>query len=155
MRKSLSAIALAAAAASFFPLSAAHAQLMDAVKGQLGGLGQGGAAGSTTNASGLGDMSLSSMTSGSMGNVAGVLEFCMKNNYLNANAATGVKDKLLGKLSGATPEAKKTDTGYMAGLGGLLTGKDGQNVDLKGGGLKEELTRKACDQVLKQGKSLM
>ncbi|MYZ44707.1 DUF2501 domain-containing protein [Schauerella aestuarii] len=155
MRKSLNAIAIAAATVSFLPSGVAHAQLMDAVKGQLGGLGQGGTAGSSTNASGLGGMSMSSLTSGSMGNVAGVLEFCMKNNYLNANAAAGVKDKLLGKLSGATPEAKKSDTGYMAGLGGLLTGKDGQNVDLKGGGLKQELTKKACDQVLKQGKSLM
>ena len=44
--------------------------------------------------------------------------------------------------------------GYR-GLQGLLNGSDGKSVDLSGGGLKEELTRKACDQVLKHAKSFL
>ncbi|RDI99008.1 DUF2501 domain-containing protein [Dyella solisilvae] len=42
-----------------------------------------------------------SMTSGSMGNVAGLLEYCMKNNFLGGDSgASGIKDQLMGKLGG-------------------------------------------------------
>ncbi len=44
-----------------------------------------------------------SMTSGSMGNVAGLLEYCVKNNYLGGDSgASGIKDQLLGKMGGSS-----------------------------------------------------
>lgn len=131
------------AAALFLPLALglstipplAHAQLADMLKG--GGL----------------PSSLSSVTSGSTGNVAGVIEFCVKNNYLNADAATAVKDKLLGSMGGSSKAS--SDTGYTKGAGGLLTGSDGKQMDLTGGGLKKEVTKQVCDKILAQGKSML
>lgn len=120
----------------------AQAQLLDSVKGQLG-----------SSTPGLGG-SLSSLSAGSTGNAAGVLEFCIKNNYLAGGDAAAVKDKLVGKLGGnaAKPES---DPGYASGVQGILKGKDGKSMDLSGSGLKQEITKKACDQVLQQGKSLL
>ncbi len=44
-----------------------------------------------------------SLTSGSMGNVAGLLEYCVKNNYLGGDSgASGIKDQLLGKMGGSS-----------------------------------------------------
>lgn len=136
---------------------AAHAQWLDAVKGQMGGASQSG-----TSQSGSGgimqglssNLPLSSLSPSTAGNAAGVLEYCMKNNYLAGGDAQAMKDKLLGKVSGNTTQAK-SDEGYLAGLQGLLNGSDGKSVDLSGGGLKEEITRKACDQVLKHAKSFL
>jgi hypothetical protein len=94
---------------------------------------------------------LGSMTSGSLGNAAGVLEFCVKNNYIGGDASA-VKDQLMSKIPGGKPSS---DSGYVSGVKGLLTSSDGKTVDLSGGGLKQEITKKACDVVLKQGKSMI
>lgn len=52
-----------------------------------------------------------SMTSGSMGNVAGLLEYCLKNNYLGGNSgASGIKDQLMGKLGGGSSGATDTSS---------------------------------------------
>lgn len=117
--------------------ASAHAQWLDAVKGQMGD-----------------SLPLSSLSPATAGNAAGVLEYCMKNNYLSGGDAQAMKDKLMGKVSGE-PAKAKSDSGYLAGVQGMLNGSDGKSVDLSGGGLKEEITRKACDQVLKNGKSLL
>lgn len=130
----------------------AHAQLLDAVKGQMGGGQQGASAGGVAQGLG-GNLPLSSLSAGSTGNAAGVLEFCIKNNYLGGGDAQSVKDQLVGKLGGQSQAA--SDPGYSAGAGGVLKGGGGKSVDLSGGGLKEEITRKACDQVLEQGKSFL
>ncbi|WP_313623878.1 DUF2501 domain-containing protein [Achromobacter sp.] len=131
---------------------AAHAQWIDAVKGQMGGSSQSGSGGIMQ---GLGNsLPLSSLTPATAGNAAGVLEFCAKNNYLAGGDAAALKDKLLGKVSG-NPTQAKSDSGYLAGIQGMLNGSDGKSVDLSGGGLKEEITRKACDQVLKHAKSFL
>ncbi|CAM3723883.1 DUF2501 domain-containing protein [Bordetella tumulicola] len=158
--------AAAIIAAPFFA-TAAHAQLsMDAVKGQLGGgaaeqsgssagsaaQGLGGALGGG-DSSALSALGGGSVSAGSAGNAAGVLEFCMKNNYLSGGDASSVKDQLMGKLGGS--EKASSDESYTKGAEGILTGGNGQSVDLSGGGLKEEITRKACDQVLEQGKSFL
>lgn len=153
------AIAAAVIAAQCYA-GAASAQWLDAVKGQMEGAGQGSAtqSGSTQGGilQGLGNnLSLSSLTPASAGNAAGVLEFCMKNNYLAGGDAQALKDKLMGKIGGGSTQKAKSDSGYLAGLQGLLNGSDGKSVDLSGGGLKEELTRKACDQVLKHAKSFL
>jgi len=141
-------VALLAVPASFAVLSGmANAQLGDMLKSSPLGGGQGGAAGA------LGSLGLapSSITSGSTGNVAGVIEFCMKNNYLNADSATSaVKDKLLGSVSGGTQ-----DTGYTSGSRGILSTGSGNQLDLTQSGLKAEVTKQVCDKILAQGKSML
>jgi len=137
---------------------AASAQWLDAVKGQMESQGSSTQSGTTQGGilQGLGNsLPLSSLTPASAGNAAGVLEFCMKNNYLAGGDAQALKEKLMGKIGGGSTQKAKSDSGYLAGLQGLLNGSDGKSVDLSGGGLKEELTRKACDQVLKHAKSFL
>jgi hypothetical protein len=113
----------------------------------LGGLGNLGGMGS-----GLPGGSLLANTSG---NAAGILTFCIKNNYLGGGTASGVRDSLMGKLGDRTASS---DPGYLDGASGLLHGGNGQQVSLAGagtGGLKAEITRKVCDQVLNQAKSML
>jgi len=120
----------------------ASAQSLDSLKGMAGGL-----TGGSTGAMG-------SMSSGSLGNAAGVLEFCMKNNFLGGTDATSVKDGLMSKIPGGQPAQ---DPGYADGAKGLLTTSDGGKMDLSSGlsGVKKEATKQACDFVLKQGKSML
>jgi len=135
------------AALSSFP--AAHAQLGDLIKqkdvsGMSGGLG---------NAAGLGGaLSGQSLTSGSLGNVAGLLEFCIKNNYLGGNKAASVKDSLMRKLPGGS---SSSDSGYNSGAKGILSSSDGSQLDLSAGGLKKQATKQICDKILDQGKSML
>ncbi len=81
------------------------------------------------------------------GNVAGTLQYCVKNNYLSADAASGVKDKLMAKVPG------QQDDGYKKGEQGLLTGSDGKTLNLQS--ISSKVRRKACDQVLSSAKSLI
>ncbi|MDL9999617.1 DUF2501 domain-containing protein [Variovorax sp. J22P240] len=115
-----------------------QAQGLDALKGLAGGGGSSSA--------------LGSMASGSLGNAAGVLEYCLKNKYLSGDAASSVKDQLMSKIPGGKPAS---DSGYVDGSQGILTGSDGKKMDLTGGGLKQEITKRACDFVLQQGKSMI
>jgi hypothetical protein len=125
------------------PVAVAHAQLEGMMnKGS-------GSSNLKDLAGGLGGHSL---TSGSIGNVAGLLNYCMQNNYLSGDAVTGVKDKLMGKLPGGSPTA---DPGYNEGSQGVLHSSDGKKLDLSGQGLKAEAAKKICDTVLAQGKSLL
>lgn len=78
-------------------------------------------------------------------NIAGTLEYCVKNNYLSADAVSGVKDRLLEKVPG--------QGGFDKGEGGLLTGSDGKTFDLKGA--TSDVRRKACQQVLGAAGSLI
>jgi hypothetical protein len=150
-RRAVAGIAIA----MLLPFSAAHAQLGNLLKG--GGSSDGS---SSSGLSSLGSMSGmtggltgSSLTSGSTSNVAGVLQFCIKNNYLSGNGASSVKDSLMSKLGGTS--AASSDSGYTAGAAGLLKSGDGKQVDLSGGGLKQQVTKQVCDKILSQGKSLV
>lgn len=101
----------------------------------------------------------SALTSKSATNVAGVLQYCVKNNVLSQASTEGVKDKLLSKL-GIESASGAQSQDYQNGLGGLLQTGKGQNVDLNnlGSGLtqvKEKVKQKACDVVLKQAKSFI
>ena len=117
----------------------AQAQLLDSLKG--GGSGMGG---------GLGGMSMPQVGSAGSGNIAGVLKYCMRNNYVGGGAAS-TENGLLGKLgSGATSSSQ-----YEAGNQGTLQTGQGGNFSLGGGGLKAKLTQKVCDQVLSHAKSLI
>ncbi len=84
------------AALLYFPT--AHAQLGNL----LNQSGNSGATGGLGSLSGLGSgSSLQSLTSSSTGNVAGVLQYCIKNNYLGGSASS-VKDGLMSKLPGGS-----------------------------------------------------
>jgi hypothetical protein len=146
MKTVLAGITLTLALAS----GATSAMQLDSLKGLAGG------------------SSSSSLMSGSMGNAAGILQYCVTNNYLGgASGASGVKDQLLGKLGGqssSTAAAPTQDPGYLDGAKGLLKSKDGKTLDLGGaagadsspmGDMKAKMTKKACDVVLKQGKGML
>jgi hypothetical protein len=137
--------------AVLLPVSVAQAQL-----GNL--LNQGASGGSTGGLGSLGGMgsalSGQSITSGSTGNVAGVLEFCIKNNYLSGGGASSVKDSLMSKLPGGSSSAS-SDRGYADGAKGILSSSDGKHLDLSGSGLKEQATKQICDKILAQGKSML
>jgi hypothetical protein len=128
--------------AATLPAASALAQL----EGLLGKGGQG------SDLKGMAGLASAPMTSGSMGNVAGLLQYCIGNNYLSGQGAASVKDQLMGKLPGGE---ETQDRGYSDGQKGLLHGSNGNQMDLSGGGLKAELTKKACDTVLAQAKSFL
>ncbi|MFD1554099.1 DUF2501 domain-containing protein [Paraburkholderia silviterrae] len=140
-------------AALLAPWNAAQAQLGNLLN-QAGGSGStSGAGGSLGNLGSLGNaLSGSSLTSGSLGNVTGLLQYCIKNNYLNTDSASSVKDSLLSKLPGG---AATTDSGYTQGSNGILTAGNGSQLDLSGNGLKEAATRQVCDKILTQAKSML
>ena len=76
------------------PWGAAQAQFGNLLN--QGGSNSGSAQNALGNLGGLGSsLSPSSLSSSSLGNVTGVLQYCIKNNYLNADAASNVKDSLL------------------------------------------------------------
>jgi hypothetical protein len=166
LQRRSAAVAGAVLLAAFLPAAPAQAQLGDLIKqgsNALGGVGNANTANNANNAnnagSGLGGLGSlggalggKSVASGSMGNVAGLLEFCIKNYYLGGGAGS-VKDRLMSKLGGG--QAAKSDNDYQAGGMGLLKGADGKQIDLSGGGLKEKITRQVCDKVLSQGKSFL
>lgn len=146
----------------------AHAGgLGDALRGQLGGGGAaetssssglggllgGGTGGAAGGSSALSALGLGGLTgSGTASNAAGVITYCMKNNYLNADKATQVKNQLLGKLGLGQKEEPK-DTGYQNGLMGMVTGSDGKSFSLDK--VKSSVKEKACDFVLNNAKSLI
>lgn len=105
-------------------ISTSHAQLGNLLNG---GSGSDGASGELGSLSSLGSAPTGqSATAGSTGNVAGVLQFCIKNKYVNANTATTVKDSLMSKLGGTSAAAQ--DSGYADGANGLLKSSNGQQL---------------------------
>ncbi|CAN0640894.1 DUF2501 domain-containing protein [Burkholderia cepacia] len=137
------------------PFSVAHAQLGDVLKQVGGGGDSGGSAGGALGNLGgaLTGGGGSSLMPGSTGNVAGLLQFCIQNNYLGgaSGGASSVKDALMGKLGGNA----SSDSGYTSGASGVLDAGNGSKLDLSGGGLKQQVTRQICDKVLTQAKSLL
>ena len=99
-----------------------------------------------------------SLTSSSMNNAAGILEYCAKQKLASVTSADNVKNQVLDKLGLSTPEKQKQDTSYLDGLQGLLNSKNGQQLDLNTLGnssLAKQVKTKACDLVLKQGVSFL
>ncbi|HHQ6539827.1 TPA: DUF2501 domain-containing protein [Serratia fonticola] len=142
--------------------SAQAAGLMDSLSSAATELSKSG--GSTSN----GGMSLSSLSgllnggdkalsSSSMTNAAGILQYCVQNNVLSANGTEAVKDQLLNKL-GITSTANANSEDYQQGLGGLLNTGKGNTLDLNSLGtsqITEKVKQKACDLVLKQSMSFI
>jgi hypothetical protein len=135
--------------AALLPVATVHAQLDDLIKkGQSAG-SSGGAGSLGSMASGLSGQSLSS---GSTGNVAGLLQYCISNNFVQGDGASSIQNKLMGKLPGGSASS---DPDYKDGAKGLLKSSDGKQLDLSGEGLKAKATKQVCDQILSQAKSML
>ena len=138
--------ALSIVALSQLPASPAHAQLLDQLKGAVG--------------SGSGDSAVGGLAGGvpkvgqaSPSNTAGLLQYCVRNNYLSGGAASSVKDSLLGKATGSGNSSQ--DAGFQSGNQGVLQTGKGQNFNLGGGGIKQQVTHKICALVLQHAKSML
>lgn len=121
--------------------------------GALGGLagnlaGNGGALGGL---GGLGNMALPSLAGSSAGNVAGLLEYCVRHNYLRKATVENLQTQLLA-FAGIPPTQPQQDPGYNQGLSGLLSG-NGQGFNLDA--IKGQATEKACDHILRSAGSLL
>jgi hypothetical protein len=143
---------LAMALALMLVTPAANAQLMNQLQN---GLGQGGGSSSSGGGGGAGGLrgaagGIPSVGSASTGNLAGVLQYCIKNKYLGGNGASSVKDSLLGKVNGGTGNSE-----YQSGSNGQLQTGNGENYSLGGGGIKQQVTNKVCDLVMQHAKSLL
>lgn len=125
---------IAAGLAGVFAAAGSSAQDLGSLKGMAGGLDP------------------SKLMSGSAGNAAGVIEYCMKNNFLGGDAG-GIKDQLMGKVTGG---GEKDKTDYTDGARGLVKTHDGKSVDIgQLGSMKESVTKKACKSVLDHAKSFL
>jgi hypothetical protein len=149
--------------ATALPAANSHAQLGSLLK-------KGGHGAETKSMAGMAGMS---MTSGSIGNVAGLLKYCIGNDYLSGSNASAVQSMLMGKLP-ASVQTK--DPAYSDGEKGVLHATDGSTLNLNGGGngssgasgaagaigasgatgdIQAELAKTACDTVLAQAKSFL
>lgn len=116
---------------------------------------------SGTHSAGLSLSSLASLLNGghqalssdSMTNAAGVMQYCAKSKLTSLTSTENIKNQMLDRLGLNTP-AKQTDKeDYNQGLLGLLNTGKGQQLDLNSIGsspLAEKVKSKACDLVLKQ-----
>ncbi|MDH6168196.1 hypothetical protein M2282_003347 [Variovorax boronicumulans] len=134
-RSTLIALALLAAGAS-----AQANDLLDQLKEKAG-------AAASSQGSNLG-FKMPALGSSTIGSAAGVLQYCVKNNYLGGDAAS-VKDKLLAKITGQ----KQQEKNFESGAKGLLKGGDGKTLNMKI--LSSKVKEKACDYVLKNATSLI
>lgn len=120
------------------------------VRAQLpGGLGSSQSGGNALG--GLGGVGLPSVTQAGPANTAGVLQYCIQNNYLSGGMAGPAKNALLGKVAGSG----QTSSGFEAGSRGLLQTGNSQTFSLGGDGIKSQVTHKICDMVLQHAKSLL
>lgn len=97
------------------------------------------------------------LSSNSMTNAAGVLQYCVKNNVVDNNVSS-VKDQLMSKLGLTDTTKAQETTDYKQGLMGLLNTGNDQQVNLKSLGnteLGKKVKTKACDLVLKQSKQFI
>ena len=147
-RSTLIALALLAAGAS----ANAESKLLDQLKNQMGGGGASSAGNSSGGAGGLAEnlgFAMPAIGNNTMGNAAGVLQYCIKNNYLGGGDAASVKDKLMAKITGQ----KQQQSGFASGAKGLLKGGDGQTLNFKL--LSSKVKEKGCDYVLKNATKLL
>ena len=111
----------------------------------LPGQGALGAAGSLA--------SLESIQPGSMGNAAGILQYCTRHNYLGSGDATSVKDQLMSKIA-ASGQSPESNPDYVSGMNGVLNSGSGQTVDLSTVGLTTAVAKHFCGKILDQAKSM-
>lgn len=118
----------------------------------------GGAAGGMPSVPGQGALgalgSLGSIQPGSMGNAAGILQYCVQNNYLGGGNAVSVKDQLMSKLTASSGQPAESNPDYVSGTNGILSGSNGQTLDLSTAGLKAAAAKQLCGKILDQAKSM-
>jgi hypothetical protein len=124
----------------------ARAQLLDQLKGITGSGHEGGAL------PGLGG-GLPSVDQASPSNTAGVLQYCVRNNYLSGSGASAAGNSIVSKMTGSGHATD--DSGFKAGNSGMLQTGNGQGYSLGGSGMKAQVTHKVCDLVLQHAKSLL
>jgi hypothetical protein len=109
-----------------------------------------GVLGSGQGLGGLG--ALPSVTQAGPANVAGVLQYCIQNNYLSEGVAGAAKNALLGQTPGSAQSS-----GFMMGSKGFLETGNGKSFNLSSAGseLKSQMSHKVCDMVLQHAKSLI
>ena len=133
----LRSAAAATIAALLLSAPTVQAQLPGGLGNALGGLGGG----------------LPSVAQAGPANTAGVLQYCVQNNYLSDGVAGPAKNALLSQVPGAGQSS-----GFKAGSSGLLETGNGQSYNLGGGGsggITSQVTHKVCDMVLQHAKSLL
>ncbi len=139
--------ALTFLAVMHLPGNSAHAQLLNQLNNAMGtGPGGGGSGGSA-----LGGVGMPSVAQASPGNIGGVLQYCIRNNYLSGSAASSVKDSIVNKV----PGGGASDAGFKSGNNGLLETGNGQTFGLGGSGIKAQMTHKVCDMALQHAKSML
>jgi hypothetical protein len=124
-------------ALAHYSAAPARAQSLNQLTGALGSLGGG----------------IPSVDQASPANIAGLLQYCVKNDYLSGDSATSAASSALDKM-GASGQGTK-DSGFMAGTSGLLQTGGDKTMALGGDGMKAEVTKEICDLVLKHAKSLL
>ena len=86
-------------------------------------------------------------------NIAGLLQYCVKNNYLSGGSATSVKDLLVNKVTGSGEKhLRQRLSGGQRGYAGKR-----QRAERQPGGRRHQGADhpEGCDQVLQYGKSLL
>ncbi len=146
---------LVVAVGALLAVTPAQAQMSNMMQGVMGGGGSGSSAGSgmmgSMGSMGSG-MGLPSVGAASPNNLAGVLQFCVKNNYLGGTDANSVKSSLLSKFDGSSqPPAQ--NSGFASGAAGILDTGNDQSTSLGGTGIKAQATKKVCDLVLQHAQS--
>ncbi|ALM86324.1 DUF2501 domain-containing protein [Bordetella sp. N] len=157
LARMLALAAVTAAAATTAAVGTASAQSLNKLEGVLGGSGHNASSGSSSGgaAAALGDLASGNLKSGSLGNATGVLQYCIKNNYLSGNGVTSLKDKLTSRISGSSGQPAEKNDDYLSGAKGMLKTGEGKSLDLSSDGLKSQVTKKACDAVLAQAKGFL
>ena len=150
MKKTNRFLALVAA----LPLAAALSGAPAHAQG-FGGLTGGSGSGELGKAAGLlsgGGLNVPSVSSLAPSNVTGLLSYCVQNNYLQGNSPTTLLSSLKQKAGLDTSSSQ-----YSNGQNGILDTGNGNTFSLSSltGNLKQKVSTKVCNAVLKQGKSLL
>jgi hypothetical protein len=132
-------------------------QIRDTLGGAAGmrslpGSQEGGALGAAGSLGSLG--SLESIQPGSLGNAAGILGYCARNNYVGNGDAIPVRDQLMGKLAASSGQPPESNPDYVNGTNGILSSSSGQTLDLSTAGLKAAAAKHLCGKILDQAKSM-
>jgi hypothetical protein len=130
------AVVLSLTVSTLMVAGAVQAQGIPGVGGQLPG-----------GASGLIGQALPNVSSAGTSNTAGVLSYCVKNNYLKGDTATSALSSLSGK-SGV-----QSSGAFSAGQQGQLETGKGSMFSLSG--LQSEAKSKLCDMVLQHAQSML
>uniref|UniRef100_UPI0004702702 YjjA family protein n=1 Tax=Komagataeibacter kakiaceti TaxID=943261 RepID=UPI0004702702 len=97
-------------------------------------------------------LNIPSVSSLAPSNVTGLLGYCVENNYLKGNSPSTLLSSLKQKAGFDT-----TGSQYTNGQKGILDTGNGNTFSLAtlSGNLKQKVTTKVCNAVLKQGQSLL